>query len=214
MGCVLRPPCSFPLFLICSVDLGILCSRSFSQHVKFYSFLFMHEISTRMDCVNGKHLKSFPGRWLDYISILIIVVIISLVAQCSTHSTKTFECLREAGLRKNTTFCVKKMQKWNLFPFKMLVSQISHTNLIFIRIPCENIRLKLIFACVSWLVLTWSRKGSLKLPTNLKRKIINGLERENAIVRTSKQVKEKIWQQTFIIYRQSCWKGVHVGRKK
>ena len=192
MGCVLRPRCSFPLFLICSLDLGILCSGSFSQHVKFYSFLFMHEISTRMDFVNGKHLKSFPSRWLDYISILIIVLIISLVAQCSTHSTETFECLREARLRKNTSFCVKKKHKWNIFPFKMSVSQISHTNLILIRIPCENIRLKLIFA--GWLVLTRSRKGSLELPTNLNmnyfiyftsnlnRKIINGLESENAIV--------------------------------
>ena len=56
MGCVLRPRCSFPLFSICSVDLGILCSGSFSH------FLFLQEISTRMVCVNGKHLKSFPGR--------------------------------------------------------------------------------------------------------------------------------------------------------
>ena len=115
MGCVLRPRCSFPLFLICSVDLGILCSGSFSQHVKFYGFLSMHEISTRMVCVNGKHLKSFLGRRLDYTSILIIVVIISLVAQCSTHSTKTFECLREARLRKNNSFCVKKKSRNEIF---------------------------------------------------------------------------------------------------
>ena len=31
------------------------CSGSFSHHVKFYSFIFMHKISTRVICVNGKH---------------------------------------------------------------------------------------------------------------------------------------------------------------
>ena len=72
-----------------------------------------------MVCVNGKHLKSFPGRYFDYISVLIIVVIISLsVALCSTYSTKTFECLREAGLRKNTTFCVKKCRNEIVFLLK------------------------------------------------------------------------------------------------
>ena len=36
-------------------DLGILCSRPFSHHVKSYSFMFLHKISTRVVCVNGKH---------------------------------------------------------------------------------------------------------------------------------------------------------------
>ena len=71
-----------------------------------------------MVCVNGKHFKSFPGRRLDYISILIIVVIISLVAPCSTHSTKTFECLREARLQKNTSLCVNKKAEMKYFSFQ------------------------------------------------------------------------------------------------
>ena len=43
---------SFIDLLVCSADLDILCSRSFSHHVKFYSFMFMHKISTRVVCVN------------------------------------------------------------------------------------------------------------------------------------------------------------------
>ena len=36
-------------------DLEILCSGSFSHLVKSYSFMFLHKISTRVVCVNGKH---------------------------------------------------------------------------------------------------------------------------------------------------------------
>ena len=41
----------------CPADLSIHCSGSFSHHVKFYSFffLFLHTISSRLVCVNGKH---------------------------------------------------------------------------------------------------------------------------------------------------------------
>ena len=35
--------------------LDIHCSGSFSKHVKFYSFMFMYKISTRVVCGNGKH---------------------------------------------------------------------------------------------------------------------------------------------------------------
>ena len=45
----------FLLFLVCSADLGIVWSGSSSHHVKFYSFVFMHRISTRVVCVNCKH---------------------------------------------------------------------------------------------------------------------------------------------------------------
>ena len=37
-------------------DLDILLSGPFSHHVKFYSFIFIHKFSTRVVCVNGKHL--------------------------------------------------------------------------------------------------------------------------------------------------------------
>ena len=36
-------------------DLDILFNGPFSHHVKFYSFIFIHKISTRVVCVNGKH---------------------------------------------------------------------------------------------------------------------------------------------------------------
>ena len=37
--------------LVCLLaDLDILCSESFSLHVKFYSFMFMHKSSIRVDC--------------------------------------------------------------------------------------------------------------------------------------------------------------------
>ena len=48
----------FPFFLVFSADSGILCSGSFSHNVKFYSFMFMQENSTRVVCVNGLH----PGK--------------------------------------------------------------------------------------------------------------------------------------------------------
>ena len=43
----------FLLFLVCSADLD--CSGSFSHHVKFSCLMFMHKISTRVVCLNGKH---------------------------------------------------------------------------------------------------------------------------------------------------------------
>ena len=48
-GCDLRG-CNSPLFLVCSAYLEIHCSGSFC-----YSFMFMHKISARVVCVNGKH---------------------------------------------------------------------------------------------------------------------------------------------------------------
>ena len=44
----------FLLLLVCSADFDILCSGLFSHHVKFYSFMFMHRISTRVVCINIK----------------------------------------------------------------------------------------------------------------------------------------------------------------
>ena len=45
----------FLLFSVCSADLDILSSSSFSHLVKFNSFMFMHKISPGWFCVNGKH---------------------------------------------------------------------------------------------------------------------------------------------------------------
>ena len=53
----------FLLFLACSADLDILCSGSFYHHVRFDSFIFMHKISTRVVCVNGKHPISNYGHF-------------------------------------------------------------------------------------------------------------------------------------------------------
>ena len=38
-----------------SADLNILRSMPFIHLVKFYSFMFLHQISTRAVCANGKH---------------------------------------------------------------------------------------------------------------------------------------------------------------
>lgn len=48
----------FHFFLVFSADSGILYSGSFSHNVKFYSFMFIQENSTRVVCVNGLH----PGK--------------------------------------------------------------------------------------------------------------------------------------------------------
>ena len=56
MGCkkIFEAMPFFLLFLVCSANLDRLCSKSLSYHFKFYSFMFMHQISTRVVCVNGK----------------------------------------------------------------------------------------------------------------------------------------------------------------
>ena len=41
MDCDLKL-CYISTLLVCSADLDILCGRSFSHHVKFYRFMFMH----------------------------------------------------------------------------------------------------------------------------------------------------------------------------
>ena len=46
----------FPLLSLSSSCQDILCSGSFSHHVKFYSVM-MHKISTRMVCVNGRQVS-------------------------------------------------------------------------------------------------------------------------------------------------------------
>ena len=49
----------FLLFLVCSSGLDMmLCNGSFSHDVKFYSFMFMHKIFTRVVFENGKHSGS------------------------------------------------------------------------------------------------------------------------------------------------------------
>ena len=57
---VIRGNAIFLLFLVCSAELVVLCNASFSHQVKFYSFMFMHNISIRVVCVNGKHPLSLP----------------------------------------------------------------------------------------------------------------------------------------------------------
>ena len=52
------------LLLVSSVDLDILCSGSFSHHAKFYSFMFMHKISSRMVCVNCRHPPGFLKKYI------------------------------------------------------------------------------------------------------------------------------------------------------
>ena len=48
----------FLLFLVSSANLDLFCSRSFSHLVEFYSLIFMHKISSRVVCVNGRHPPS------------------------------------------------------------------------------------------------------------------------------------------------------------
>ena len=48
----------FLVFLVRSVDLDKLCSWSFFHHFMFYSFMFMHKISARVACFNGKHPRN------------------------------------------------------------------------------------------------------------------------------------------------------------
>ena len=46
--------------LVRLADLGIICSGSFSHHVKLYSFIF-----TRLVCVNGKHVPLPYSCWFQ-----------------------------------------------------------------------------------------------------------------------------------------------------
>ena len=60
MGCDLRRynKFIFPPFAVCSADLDLLSSGSFTRHFKFNRSIFLQKISTQVVCVNGKHLKS------------------------------------------------------------------------------------------------------------------------------------------------------------
>ena len=50
---------SFLLLLVGSADLNMFCSSSFSHHIAFYSFVFMHKISTLVVCfTNVEHPRS------------------------------------------------------------------------------------------------------------------------------------------------------------
>ena len=50
----------FLFFSVCSANLDVLCSGSFPQLVKFYSFKFVHKIPTRVVCVNVEHPRLYP----------------------------------------------------------------------------------------------------------------------------------------------------------
>ena len=52
----------FLLFLVSSANLDVFCSRSFSHLVEFYRLIFMHKISSRVVCVNGRHPRSFKNK--------------------------------------------------------------------------------------------------------------------------------------------------------
>ena len=58
MGSDLRRA-SFQLLLVCLIDLNLFCRGSYSHLVKFYRFMLVHKISTRVVCVNGEHLSHF-----------------------------------------------------------------------------------------------------------------------------------------------------------
>ena len=64
MGCDLQR-CNYLRFSVCSADLDIRCSGSFSHLVKFCSFTFMHTISTRVVCVNGE-APPVPSPYFSY----------------------------------------------------------------------------------------------------------------------------------------------------
>ena len=78
---VIRGNAIFLLFLVCSAELVVLCNASFSHHVKFYSFMFMHNISIRVVCVNGKHLCLFPSSHCD------LFIPLSLLSKRLTQET-------------------------------------------------------------------------------------------------------------------------------
>ena len=51
MGSDLRRA-SFQLLLVCLIDMNLFCRGSYSYLVKFYRFMLVHKISTRVVCVN------------------------------------------------------------------------------------------------------------------------------------------------------------------
>ena len=54
MGCDLRGR-NFLLFSVYPAYVDVICSGSFCHFVKFYSLTFIHKISNRVVCENGKH---------------------------------------------------------------------------------------------------------------------------------------------------------------
>ena len=75
----------FFTLLVFSADLNIHCSRLFSHHFKFYSFVFMHRISTQVVCVSGKHHR-FP---YDINAVQCIMVNECAKQEIASHEQKT-----------------------------------------------------------------------------------------------------------------------------
>ena len=59
----------FLLFLVCNADLGMLSGRLFSQHLKFYSFMFLHKISTGLSVLMASNLMTFWNLFLGNLSL-------------------------------------------------------------------------------------------------------------------------------------------------
>ena len=54
-----------------------LCGRLFSHHIKLYSFMFIHKISTRVVGVNGKHPRI---KYLVVVAAVVVAVVAGAVA--------------------------------------------------------------------------------------------------------------------------------------
>ena len=104
---VIRGDAIFLLFSVCSAKLVILCNASFSHQVEFYSFVFMHNISTRVVCVNGKHLWSLPFFPLRSLHLLISSIQTPDTGRCRypLHDKKTCPLEGSSIARVSRSWC-------------------------------------------------------------------------------------------------------------
>ena len=77
----------FPLFLVFSADLDIICSGLFSQHIRFYSFMRMHKISPRVVCANSLHPRFFSCCLVQTIALstLLWIRVVTKISSFRVH---------------------------------------------------------------------------------------------------------------------------------
>ena len=107
MGCGLRR-CNKFIFLpfsVCSVDLDLLCSGSFTHHFQFNILIFLHKISTQVVCVNGSPQESnsvVQNQWVPVQKPILILLVILYYSWLLHEKFLQFDWFRAFSLICNT----------------------------------------------------------------------------------------------------------------
>ena len=106
VGWYFRRNAIFPVFLVSFQLIWIvLCGGLFSHHVKFYSFMFMPKISTRVVCGNGKNPRTLSC--LDK-AFFFLKLLLFFFFYFQAIFTKLFELIKLSRVKDFQPGCSKK----------------------------------------------------------------------------------------------------------